>query len=85
MRVRTDSAGRAHGFVHGWRARNIDFAVVARSDASIHAVISRIDTIDDPRWQPVRRASGDVSFERALVPFGDVSRRFLSDTERGDR
>ena len=42
VRVRADSAGCTHGFVHGARERNVGFAVVARSNTQIHA----------PSWPP---------------------------------
>jgi len=57
--VRADSAGATRGFVHGCRARNVGFAVVARKNASIHAAISRI-RFDDNRWMPARSQTGDV-------------------------
>lgn len=46
VRVRTDSAGCTR-FVHRCRERNIGFSVVARSNASVHAAISRIRFDDD--------------------------------------
>ena len=49
--VRADSAGCTAGFVAGCRARNIGFAVVARS---------RTYTEPDNRWVPARRQNGDV-------------------------
>lgn len=69
VQVRTDSAGCTNGFVAGCRARNIGFAVVARTNASIHAAISRIhDDTDGPqhRWRPARRRSGEQA-ERSQV------------------
>ena len=72
VQVRTDSAGCTCGFVHGCRARNIGFAVVARSNASIHAAISRITTITDPRWQPARRASGDTAIRSDVAEVTDL-------------
>lgn len=56
VQVRTDSAGCTR-FVWHCRARNIGFAVVARSNASIHAAISRVITEDC--WQPAVRQDGD--------------------------
>jgi len=72
VQVRTDSAGCTHGFVHGCRARNIGFAVVARSNASIHAAISRINTIDDPRWQPAQRSSGATAVRSEVAEVTDL-------------
>ena len=40
------------------RERNAGFAVVARSNAAIHAAISRI-AFDDEAWQPAVRQDGD--------------------------
>jgi len=57
VQVRVDSAG-CTDFVRHARARNVGFAVVARSNASIHAAISRI-AFDDDRWRPARRQDGD--------------------------
>ncbi len=57
LQVRTDSAGCTN-FVSHARARNIGFAVVARSNASIHAAISRV-RCDGDYWQPALRQDGD--------------------------
>jgi Transposase DDE domain group 1 len=58
--VRTDSAGCTQGFVKGCRARNIGFAVVARSNAQLRAAISRTYTETNPaRWAPARRQNGE--------------------------
>ncbi len=83
VQVRTDSAGCTHGFVHGCRARNIGFAVVARSNASIHAAISRINTIDDPRWQPAQRSSGATAVRSEVAEVTDLCD--LSDWPTGTR
>jgi hypothetical protein len=59
--VRTDSAGCTHGFVAGCRARNIGFAVVARSNKQVAAAISRTYTETGPTpWLPARRQDGEV-------------------------
>jgi hypothetical protein len=57
VQVRTDSAGCTN-FVAHCRARNIGFAVVARSNAQIHTAISRV-RFDDDAWQPARRQDGE--------------------------
>jgi Transposase DDE domain group 1 len=57
VQVRVDSAG-CTDFVWHCRARNVGFAVVARSNASIHAAISRI-AFDDDAWQPARLQDGE--------------------------
>ena len=51
VQVRADSAGCSTHFVAGCRARNIGFAVVARTNASIHNGISHIQD-DNERWLP---------------------------------
>ncbi len=55
--VRADSAGATHGFVAGCRDRNVGFAVVARSNASIHAAISKT-LAKEARWAPAARQDG---------------------------
>ena len=57
VQVRTDSAG-CTGFVWHARNRNVGFAVIARSNASIHAAISRI-RFDEDRWAPALRQDGE--------------------------
>jgi hypothetical protein len=56
--VRVDSAGCTE-FVWHCRARNVGFAVVARSNASVHAAISRV-ACDDEAWRPALRQDGDT-------------------------
>jgi Transposase DDE domain group 1 len=73
VQVRTDSAGCTAGFVAGCRERNIGFAVVARTNASIHAAISRIHTTDpDHRWQPARRRGGDRAERSEVAELTDM-------------
>ena len=48
--VRSDSAGGTHGFTAGLRARNIGFAVVARSQTAISAAITTANQ-DPDRWE----------------------------------
>lgn len=55
--VRVDSAG-CTDFVWRCRERNVGFAVVARSNASIHAAISRIAS-DGDAWSPALRQDGN--------------------------
>ena len=71
VQVRTDSAGCTTGFVDGCRARNIGFAVVARSNASNHAAISRIHTSSD-RWRPARRRGGDPAQRSEVAEVTDL-------------
>ena len=71
VQVRTDSAGCSTRFAAGCRARNIGFAVVARSNASIHKGISRIQH-DDGRWQPALRRSGDSALRSHVAEITDL-------------
>ena len=71
VQVRTDSAGCSTRFAAGCRARNIGFAVVARSNASIHKGISRIQH-DNNRWQPARRRSGDNAQRSHVAEITDL-------------
>ncbi len=57
--VRADSAGCTHGFVWGCRARNIGFAVAARSNASVHAAISHV-AYDPEAWIPAVSQTGEL-------------------------
>lgn len=56
--VRADLAGCTHGFVWGCRARNVGFAVAARSNASVHAAISRVAYAPDA-WTPTIIQAGE--------------------------
>lgn len=58
MLVRADSAGCTHGFIWGCRARNVGFAVAARSNASVRGAISRV-AYDPDVW--ARRSPKPVS------------------------
>ena len=71
VQVRTDSAGCSTRFVAGCRARNIGFAVVARSNTSIHKGISRIRH-DTGRWRPARRRSGDSAQRSHVAEITDL-------------
>jgi hypothetical protein len=73
VQVRTDSAGCTNGFVFGCRERNIGFAVVARTNASIHAAISRIHATDpERRWRPARRRTGDPAQRSEVAEITDL-------------
>jgi len=56
VQVRTDSAG-CTGFVWHARSRNVGFAVIARSNAGVHAAISFI-AYDGEAWQPALGQDG---------------------------
>jgi len=68
VQVRTDSAG-CTDFVWHARNRNVGFAVIARSNASVHAAISRI-AFDGDAWAPALRQDGD---ERPGAAVAEVS------------
>jgi len=70
VQVRTDSAG-CTDFVWRCRERNVGFAVVARSNANIHAGISRVAT-DDTAWQPAVRQDGDPRRGAAVCELTDL-------------
>ena len=70
LQVRCDSAG-CTDFVWRCRDRNVGFAVVARSNASIHAAISRI-AADDAAWLPALRQDGDERPGAAVAELTDL-------------
>jgi len=80
VRVRCDSAG-CTDFVWQGRRRNVGFSVVARSNASIHAAISRV--VDDDRWRPALLQNGDVRKGAAVAELTDLVD--LSDWPDGTR
>jgi hypothetical protein len=69
VQVRTDSAG-CTGFVWHARARNVGFAVVARSNAQIHAAISRV-RFDDDAWGPAISQDGEERPAAAVAELSD--------------
>ncbi len=71
VQVRTDSAGCSTRFATGCRSRNIGFAVVARSNASIHKGISRIQH-DESRWLPAQRRTGDSAQRSHVAEITDL-------------
>jgi hypothetical protein len=70
LQVRCDSAG-CTDFVSRCRDRNVGFAVVARSNASIHAAISRIAT-NDTAWLPAVRQDGEERPGAAVAELTDL-------------
>ncbi|MGH3635740.1 MAG: IS1380 family transposase [Mycobacterium sp.] len=81
VQVRGDSAaGRT--FALACRARNVGFAVVARSNERIHAAISRV-AYDSAAWQPAIRQNGDPRPGAAVVEVTDMVD--LSDWPPGTR
>lgn len=79
--VRTDSAG-CTGFVHECRARNVGFAVVARSNASVHAAISKV-LDDESGWAPAVRQDGEWRLGAAVRELTELVD--LSDWPEGTR
>jgi Transposase DDE domain group 1 len=70
VQVRGDSAaGRT--FALACQARNVGFAVVARSHEQIHAAISRV-AYDSAAWQPAVRQNGDPRKGAAVVEVTDL-------------
>jgi Transposase DDE domain group 1 len=81
VQVRVDSAGCTDFVWHCWE-RNVGFAVVARSNASIHQAISRV-VGSDQRWQPAVRQDGDERPGAAVAELTDLVD--LSDWPEGTR
>ncbi|GAC1598441.1 MAG: hypothetical protein NVS3B21_23950 [Acidimicrobiales bacterium] len=69
--VRADSAGCTHGFVHGARARNIGFGVVARSNTQIHNAIVHV-AFDDDRWTTAVAQDGTERDGSAVAEITDL-------------
>ncbi len=69
--VRADSAGCSRGFVWGCRARNVGFAVVARSNAQLSAAIARA-VADPKRWSPALGQNGDIRPGSAVAELTDL-------------
>ena len=81
VQVRSDSAaGRT--FALACRARNVGFAVVARSNDQIHAAISRV-AYDSLGWQPAVRQNGEIRDGAAVVEVTELVD--LSDWPAGTR
>jgi hypothetical protein len=71
VEVRTDSAGCSARLAGEFRARNIAFAVVARTNPQVKAAISR--AIDDPdRWSPALTQAGEVRDGAAVAELTDL-------------
>lgn len=68
VQVRTDSAGCSKPFVNGCRARNVQFAVVARKNASIHSALLNL-AVDDRRWHT---PAGSVSAVAEITDLVDL-------------
>jgi hypothetical protein len=81
VQVRTDSAG-CTSFVWQARARNVGFAVVARSNASIHGAISKV-VDDETRWSQALRQDGTERRGASVAELTDLVD--LSDWPEGTR
>ena len=81
LQVRCDSAG-CTDFVWRCRDRNVGFAVVADSNASIHAGISHI-AADDDAWTPAVRQDGEERPGAAVAELTDLVD--LGDSPTGTR
>jgi hypothetical protein len=71
MVVRTDSAGATYDFVWGCRARNVGFAVAARSNRQVTAAISQIAD-DEARWKPALAQNGKRRKGAAVAEVTDL-------------
>lgn len=69
--VRSDSAGCTRGFVYGCRARNVGFAVTARSNDAVHTAISRA-LGDEGRWQQALTQGGEDRRGAAVAELTDL-------------
>jgi len=69
--VRADSAGGTRGFAAELRARNLGFAVVARTDRQVKAAISK--AVGDPqRWTPAVTQGGEERPGAAVAELTDL-------------
>ena len=71
VEVRTDSAGCSARLAGEFRARNIRFAVVARTNPQVKAAISRaVD--DEDRWSPALTQAGEERDGAAVAELSDL-------------
>jgi hypothetical protein len=71
VQVRTDSAGCSSRFAQSCRARNVGFALVARSNQGIHGAISRIEH-DQGRWRGALRQDGELRQGSAVAEVSNL-------------
>ena len=69
--VRADSAGGSRNLCAEFRARNVGFAVVARSDAQVKAAIS-VAVGDEWRWDPALTQAGGPRSGAAVAELTDL-------------
>jgi hypothetical protein len=69
--VRADSAGGTRGFATELRARNLGFAVVARTDGQVKAAISKAAG-DPDRWAPALTQTGQQRDGAAVADLTDL-------------
>ena len=71
VEVRTDSAGCSARLAGEFRARNIGFSVVARTNPQVQAAISRAAN-DKARWFPALTQAGDERDGAAVAELSDL-------------
>ncbi|MHB8671211.1 MAG: IS1380 family transposase [Acidimicrobiales bacterium] len=71
VEVRADSAGGSARLAAEFRARNVGFSVVARTNAQIQAAISRAAD-DQSRWEPAATQSGGERDGAAVAELSDL-------------
>ena len=69
--IRADSAGGTRGFASELRARNLGFAVVARTDPQVKAAISRAAG-EPQRWEPAVTQAGAERPGAAVAELTDL-------------
>ncbi len=69
--VRADSAGCSATLCAEFAARNVGFAVVARTSPAVKAAIS-IAAVDETRWQPARTQAGEVRDGASVAELTDL-------------
>lgn len=71
VHVRTDSAGGSPRLAGEFRARNIGFSVVARTNPQVQAAISRAAG-DESRWEPALTQAGDERDGASVAELTDL-------------
>ncbi len=71
VEVRADSAGCSARLAGEFRARNIGFAVVARTNPQVKAAISRV-VDDEDRWSPALTQAGEERGGAAVAELTDL-------------
>lgn len=71
LQVRADSAGGSARLAGEFRARNIGFSVVARTNPQVQAAISRAAE-DESRWQPALTQAGEERDGASVAELTDL-------------